>query len=121
MGVRLVSDKLIVHEGRPDTFGAVTPAQHLQEFLLEIVRVLLNSRKGSSRINTCHALCGIFEMVSSTLGAYFQPLAAYGTIMRMLQICGHDGGHNHAYVADTPSQWRKCEVVVRRIRILHIT
>lgn len=40
MRVRLVRDELVVHHRRADAFGAVPPAQDIEELGLEILRVL---------------------------------------------------------------------------------
>ena len=36
----LVGDELVVHQRRPHALGPMAPAQHLQELLLEVLRIL---------------------------------------------------------------------------------
>lgn len=38
--VGLVGDEFVVNQRRPHALGSVTPAQHVQELLLEVLRIL---------------------------------------------------------------------------------
>lgn len=49
--VGLVGDELVVHQRRPHALGAVTPAQHVQELLLEVLRVLFFENKAKKKKN----------------------------------------------------------------------
>lgn len=65
MRVGLVSDEFVVDEGCSNSLRPVTPAQHLQELLLEVVRVLFvvgisfERRRGNSLSSVRWARGGI--------------------------------------------------------------